>query len=65
MNGRQLTGNRIGLFYNAIPYQYWKDEIEAWAKANFPDSWADLENLKRTEHEEGLKFDDLSINFLV
>lgn len=50
---------RIGLFYNAIPYQYWKDQVEEWAKSRYPELWAQLEQVNRTEHEEGPKFDDI------
>lgn len=48
--------NRIGLLYNAIPYQYWKDEVEKWAKAKYPELWTQLEEIERTEYEEGQKF---------
>ncbi|OJJ43303.1 hypothetical protein ASPZODRAFT_154752 [Penicilliopsis zonata CBS 506.65] len=54
------TRTTIGLFYNAIPYPYWKDQVEAWAKTNYPEQWAQLEPLNRTEHEEGLQFDSIS-----
>lgn len=57
--------NRIGLFYNAIPYQYWKDEVEQWAKARYPVLWSQLEELNRTEQEEGLVFDNLWIEYMV
>jgi hypothetical protein len=50
----------IGLFYNAIPYQYWKDEVEKWAIQKYPEHWEHLLTMKRTEHEEGLKFDGIS-----
>lgn len=32
----------IGTFYNAIPWQYRKDEVEAWAKQAFPHLWEEL-----------------------
>lgn len=51
---------RIGLFYNAIPYQYWKDEVEQWASQRYPELWAHLIETPRSEHEEGLKFDDIT-----
>ena len=56
---------RIGLFYNAIPFQYWKDEVEQWAKEKYPEQWAQLEKLERTEYEEGPKFEGISNEFLV
>lgn len=33
----------IGTFYNAIPWQYRKDEVEKWAKQAYPELWAELE----------------------
>lgn len=32
----------IGTFYNAIPWQFRKDEVEKWAKQAYPDLWAEL-----------------------
>ena len=32
----------IGTFYNTIPWQYRKDEVEAWAKVAYPDLWEEL-----------------------
>ncbi|KAJ5779160.1 hypothetical protein N7457_006880 [Penicillium paradoxum] len=54
------TSNTIGLFYNAIPYQYWKDEVEKWASQKYPEHWEHLMKTKRTECEEGLEFDGIS-----
>ncbi|KAJ5762511.1 uncharacterized protein N7511_005893 [Penicillium nucicola] len=53
------TSNTIGLFYNAIPYQYWKDDVEKWAIEKYPELWEHLVKTNRTEHEEGLKFDGI------
>lgn len=50
----------IGLFYNAIPYQYWKDEVEKWASQNYPEHWEHLMTIKRTDQEQGLEFDGIS-----
>lgn len=33
----------IGTFYNAIPWQYRKDEVEAWAKKACPELWEELQ----------------------
>ncbi|KAF9891267.1 hypothetical protein FE257_004831 [Aspergillus nanangensis] len=55
--GYTPTRNSIGLLYNAIPYQYWKDEVEKWAQVKYPELWAQLEEIERTEHEEGQKFE--------
>ncbi|KPI39961.1 Complex I intermediate-associated protein 84, mitochondrial [Cyphellophora attinorum] len=33
----------IGTFYNTIPWQYRKDEVEAWARKRYPELWEDLE----------------------
>lgn len=32
----------IGTFYNAIPWHYRKDEVEAWAKQAYPALWEEL-----------------------
>jgi hypothetical protein len=37
-----LLANSIGTFYNAIPWQYRKDEVEAWAKQAYPGLWEEL-----------------------
>ena len=50
----------IGLFYNAIPYQYWKDEVEQWASQKYPQHWEHLMKMKRTECEQGLEFEGIS-----
>ncbi|KIW41166.1 uncharacterized protein PV06_06748 [Exophiala oligosperma] len=34
----------IGTFYNAIPWQYRKDEVEKWARQAYPDLWEELES---------------------
>ncbi|KIX03936.1 uncharacterized protein Z518_07489 [Rhinocladiella mackenziei CBS 650.93] len=34
----------IGTFYNAIPWQYRKDEVEKWANKAYPELWAELES---------------------
>lgn len=56
---------RVGLFYNAVPYQHWKDEVEKWAKEKYPGLWASLEGVERTEYEEGLKFEGIVNEYLV
>lgn len=56
---------RIGLFYNAIPFQYWKDQVEEWTKGKYPELWAQLEKIERTDHEEGLKFNGITNEFFV
>ncbi|KAJ5506040.1 Tetratricopeptide-like helical [Penicillium expansum] len=58
--GLPPTSNTIGLFYNAIPYQYWKDEVEKWASQNYPEHWEHLMTIKRTDQEQGLEFDGIS-----
>ncbi|KAJ6189155.1 hypothetical protein N7519_004063 [Penicillium mononematosum] len=54
------TSNTIGLFYNAIPYQYWKDEVEKWASQKYPEHWEHLMTINRTDQEQGLEFDGIS-----
>lgn len=43
-----------------MPHEYWKEEIEKWAREKYPQHWEHLAGLPRTEHEEGLKFDGIS-----
>lgn len=44
-----------------MPYQYWKDEVEQWAREKYPSEWEHLTTMsKRSEHEEGQKFDGIS-----
>jgi len=40
--GEKPDAITIGIFYNAIPWQYRKDEVEAWAKQAYPELWEDL-----------------------
>ncbi|CEJ62453.1 hypothetical protein PMG11_10950 [Penicillium brasilianum] len=54
------TSTTIGLFYNAIPYQYWKDQVEDWARQTYPELWDHLAKTERNEYEEGQKFDGIS-----
>ncbi|PYI19779.1 hypothetical protein BO99DRAFT_442831 [Aspergillus violaceofuscus CBS 115571] len=54
--GLKPTRNSIGQFYNVIPYQHWKDEVERWARAKYPELWAQLEQIERIEHDEGPQF---------
>ncbi|OCT48508.1 pentatricopeptide repeat containing protein [Cladophialophora carrionii] len=42
----------IGTFYNAIPWQYRKDEVEKWARKAYPELWADLETYGDVIDEE-------------
>src|ERR1700733_12163414 len=37
-----LTMTRLATFYNAIPWQYKKDEVESWAKQAYPDLWEEV-----------------------
>ncbi|KAL3457721.1 hypothetical protein BJX64DRAFT_243749 [Aspergillus heterothallicus] len=57
VTGHEPTSTSLGLLYNAIPYQYWKDEIEKWAKEKYPSLWEQLEGLERTEQEEGQRIE--------
>ncbi|KAL2787275.1 hypothetical protein BJX66DRAFT_16872 [Aspergillus keveii] len=57
VTGYEPTSTSIGLLYNAIPYQYWKDEVEKWAKEKHPNFWKQLDGLERTEHEEGQRIE--------
>ena len=42
----------LGTFYNAIPWQYRKDEVEKWARQAYPELWAQLEALGDVIDEE-------------
>lgn len=42
----------IGTFYNVIPWQYRKDEVEKWAKQAYPELWAELETFGDEIDEE-------------
>lgn len=50
----------IGFFYNSIPYQYWKDKAEEWAQKKYPELWAELAEVKRIEHEDGMRFESIT-----
>lgn len=40
--GEAPDATTIGTFYNAIPWQYRKDEVESWAKRFYPELWEEL-----------------------
>ena len=42
----------IGTFYNAIPWQWRKDEVEKWAKAVYPELWEELVSYGEVIDEE-------------
>jgi hypothetical protein len=50
--GERPDAITIGTFYNAIPWQYRKDEVEAWAKKIYPDLWEELTSYGDTIDEE-------------
>lgn len=37
-----LIATRLATFYNAIPWQYRKDEVETWAKQAYPELWEEV-----------------------
>lgn len=37
-----LTRTSLATFYNAIPWQYRKDEVESWAKRAYPELWKEV-----------------------
>ncbi|PLB50478.1 hypothetical protein P170DRAFT_445774 [Aspergillus steynii IBT 23096] len=55
--GQLPTKMSIAHLYNALPYQFWKDEMEKWTREKYPDLWARLETVERSEQEEGLRFE--------
>ncbi|KAK4122342.1 hypothetical protein N657DRAFT_500119 [Parathielavia appendiculata] len=46
----------LGVTYNALPGSSKKDQFEAWARAEYPDIWAQLEKKGRKETIMGTKF---------
>ena len=40
--GEKPDAFTIGTFYNVIPWQYRKDEVEKWAKQAYPELWEEL-----------------------
>jgi hypothetical protein len=42
--------------YNALPSAGRKEQFEAWARAEYPDVWAQLEKKGRKETLNGTKF---------
>ncbi|TVY44863.1 Complex I intermediate-associated protein, mitochondrial [Lachnellula subtilissima] len=43
----------LGIFYNAIPGRDRKEAVAEWAKAMYPEPWAELEKVGQREHVEG------------
>ncbi|KAL3424246.1 pentatricopeptide repeat domain-containing protein [Phlyctema vagabunda] len=43
----------LGIFYNSTRGDSRKDSIEAWAKDLYPEQWAELEKIGRSENDEG------------
>ncbi|KAK4241325.1 hypothetical protein C8A03DRAFT_12409 [Achaetomium macrosporum] len=46
----------LGVAYNALPSEGRKEQFEAWARAEYPDIWAQLEKKGRKETLMGTKF---------
>ncbi|KAH6649878.1 hypothetical protein F5144DRAFT_25404 [Chaetomium tenue] len=46
----------LGVTYNALPGSDRKEQFEAWAAAEYPEIWAQLEKKGRTETLRGTKF---------
>lgn len=44
---------------------YWKDLLEQWAVEKYPEQWKQLEQLARTEHEDGLRFDTIKSGIII
>ncbi|KAI1921049.1 hypothetical protein LOZ12_001150 [Ophidiomyces ophidiicola] len=63
--GVKPTSLTLGTLYNALPYQYWKDQAEEWAQATYPDTWHDLEQLGSEVDHEGLKLFNIDRNIEV
>ncbi|OAX82300.1 hypothetical protein ACJ72_03356 [Emergomyces africanus] len=54
------TEATIGLLYNHLPNQKWRDQAESWARIAYPDLWAGLEKLPTTVDEDGVRSFDLA-----
>jgi hypothetical protein len=47
---------RVGILYNALPGEENKAAVEAWAKQNYPDAWAELETKEKIiDKEDGFE----------
>ncbi|KAH6630984.1 hypothetical protein B0J18DRAFT_422772 [Chaetomium sp. MPI-SDFR-AT-0129] len=46
----------LGVPYNALPWANVKDQFETWARAEYPDIWAQLEKKGRKQTIQGTKF---------
>lgn len=50
--GERPDAFTIGTFYNAIPWQYRKNEVEKWAREAYPELWEELETFGEEIDEE-------------
>ena len=50
--GESPDAMTVGTFYNAIPWQWRKDEVEKWAKAVYPELWEELVSYGEVIDEE-------------
>lgn len=51
-----LAVPRLGVTYNALPGEGSKAQFEEWARAEYPEIWAQLESKGRKETLMGTKF---------
>ncbi|KLJ11673.1 hypothetical protein EMPG_13157 [Blastomyces silverae] len=58
--GEGPTVATIGLLYNGLPNQKWRDQAESWARIAYPDLWTELEKLPVTVDEDGIRSFDLA-----
>ncbi|OJD27664.1 hypothetical protein ACJ73_00932 [Blastomyces percursus] len=58
--GESPTVATIGLLYNGLPNQKWRDQAESWARIAYPDLWTELEKLPATVNEDGIRSFDLA-----
>ncbi|KAL2374351.1 mitochondrial respiratory complex I chaperone, variant [Blastomyces gilchristii SLH14081] len=58
--GESPTVATIGLLYNGLPNQKWRDQAESWARIAYPDLWTELEKLPATVDEDGIRSFDLA-----
>ncbi|PGH36587.1 hypothetical protein GX50_00624 [[Emmonsia] crescens] len=58
--GEYPTEYTIGLLYNNLPNQKWRDQAESWAKMAYPDLWVRLGMLPTTVDEDGVRSFDFA-----
>ncbi|PGH19059.1 hypothetical protein AJ79_00093 [Helicocarpus griseus UAMH5409] len=53
--GARPTMYTIGVLYNALPDQRWRDQAESWAKSTYPTLWEGLAQKPTVTDEDGIR----------